>query len=65
MEQGKAAEATDRAEPDVEAWAAVGLTALERYLARHAAFDRWCDEHRRRYGADPGARAVSEGERGA
>ncbi len=31
-----------------------GLRTLERYLARHAAFDRWCADHVRRYGRAPG-----------
>jgi hypothetical protein len=31
-----------------------GIRTLERYLARHAAFDRWCADHTRRYGRPPG-----------
>lgn len=41
-------------ENDFEAWFASGLRALEVYLARHAAFDEWCRDQFRRYGADPG-----------
>ena len=31
-----------------------GLRALEHHLSRHAAFDRWCADHARRYGRAPG-----------
>jgi hypothetical protein len=39
---------------DVVAEVEVGLRTLERYLARHADFDRWCADHVRRYGREPG-----------
>ena len=39
---------------DEDAWIAAGFAALERYLARHAAFDAWCADHLRRYGSEPG-----------
>lgn len=39
---------------DEEIWVAGGLAAIERYLARHAAFEIWCDEQARRYGRRPG-----------
>lgn len=39
---------------DEEAWIESGLAALDRYLARHAAFDAWCSDHLRRYGRRPG-----------
>jgi hypothetical protein len=35
-------------------WIAAGIAALERYLARHAAFEAWCYDHFRRYGRRPG-----------
>jgi hypothetical protein len=41
-------------EHDEDAWIAAGFAALERYLARHAAFDAWCADHLRRYGREPG-----------
>jgi len=31
-----------------------GLASIERYLARHAPFELWCDEQTRRYGRSPG-----------
>ena len=37
-----------------------GLRTLERYLSRHAAFDRWCSEHARRYGRAPGEDRATE-----
>jgi hypothetical protein len=49
----------DKADPDtaadVTAEVESGLRTLERYLARHADFDRWCADHVRRYGREPGA----------
>ena len=41
-------------EDDFDAWFASGFRTLEIYLARHAAFDAWCRDQFRRYGADPG-----------
>jgi hypothetical protein len=41
-------------EDDFEAWLQSGMRALEIYLARHAAFDAWCRDQRRRYGREPG-----------
>jgi len=43
-------------ERDIEAWVTAGHGAIDRYLARHAAFDRWCSDHYRRYGSEPGPR---------
>lgn len=40
---------------DVEA----GFRALDRYLSRHAAFDRWCADQLRRYGRSAGDSAES------
>jgi hypothetical protein len=34
---------------------------LEIYLARHAAFDAWCRDQFRRYGAEPGPNAPTAG----
>jgi hypothetical protein len=47
-------------EDEVDAWCASGLRTLEVYLARHAAFDTWCRDQYRRYGAsgEPGPRAT-------
>lgn len=42
---------------DFEGWIASGLRTIEIYLERHAAFDAWCDDQRRRYGSRPGDRA--------
>ncbi len=41
-----------------------GLRALERYLGRHAAFDRWCRDHVRRYGSEPGGRGEDDADAG-
>jgi len=41
-------------EDDFDAWFASGFRTLEIYLARHAAFDDWCRDQFRRYGAEPG-----------
>jgi hypothetical protein len=41
-------------ERDLAEWAGDGVAALERYLARHAEFDRWRSDHLRRYGREPG-----------
>ena len=41
-------------EDDFDAWFASGFRTLELYLARHAAFDAWCRDQFRRYGAEPG-----------
>jgi hypothetical protein len=46
---------TSAYEEDFDAWFAAGMRALEVYLARHAAFDQWCRDQYRRYGASPGA----------
>ena len=35
-------------------WVEGGISSIERYLARHAAFELWCDEQTRRYGRSPG-----------
>ena len=32
-------------EPRMLKWFNYGLRDLERFLAKHAAFDEWCDEH--------------------
>lgn len=40
---------------DEDVWVEGGLASIERYLARHAAFELWCDEQTRRYGRTPGS----------
>ncbi len=39
---------------DEGVWVEGGLASIERYLARHAAFEMWCTEQVRRYGSAPG-----------
>ena len=39
---------------DEDIWVEGGIASIERVLARHAAFDIWCDEQTRKYGRSPG-----------